>query len=599
MSTDTPKRQIRSTTEPGSNGDAPVQDPVNEPSVDSMPRANGSGQENGKAGAVQEPVAARIEGRETPAGDLNQAGDSTTGRPGAGTATTVQANEWAEFSTLSGDSATALTGSSAQTSTRVRTVPWFRIDDRFSRIVLSAVLAILLWIYVVSLENPTQNTQFPNINVELRAVGSNLKAVITPETVDANVQAPQNVLSGLRRADVHAYVDLTGVGEGVHNVPVRADIVNGHADEVNIRFNPSNVQVQIALQSSRVLSVSVETQGTPAFGYALETSQVSPSEVKVSGNQDDVVRISRLVATVDVDGKAGTQQGTKVPLALDANGQEIKGLTFDPATVEVAVPMKLLLNYKTVPVRAPLVGQPAPGYQVSSIEQDPTNVTVCCSPTVLEPVQFLNAEPVSITGTTSTLITRTNLILPANVDLYPGQPRQITVTVHVEVMETTLQVSVAPAVEGLPDGWSALPSPNKLDLTLAGTFAQLQNLSPADLKAIINVQGKGAGTYQIKPQVIVPQGIKVDLTNPDTVTVTLTEPTPTPTATPSRTPTPPPTPTREQAVFPPSPSPRTATPEHATAVPTSPAAPTPTATPTPGEVPAASPTPQLSPAATP
>jgi len=49
-------------------------------------------------------------------------------------------------------------------------------------------------------------------------------------------------------------------------------------------------------------------------------------------------------------------------------------------------------------------------------------------------------------------------------------------TVNVEPLITTLQVSVAPIVEGQPEGASVIVSPHRLDLTLAGTFDQLQGL---------------------------------------------------------------------------------------------------------------------------
>jgi YbbR domain-containing protein len=293
-----------------------------------------------------------------------------------------------------------------------------------------------------------------------------------------------------------------------------------------------------------------------------------------------VGRISKVIVQVDIDGKQGTQQGSKALTALDSNNQEIKGLTFDPPTVQVSVPIKLLLNYKTVAVRAPVVGQPAPGYRVSAINLDPTNVTVCCSPTLLDPLKTVNAEPVAITGTTSTVVTTTNLILPKGVELYPGQPKQITVTVDVEVMETRFQVSVATSFQGLQPGWGAIASPDKLDLTLAGTFEQSQNLNPADMRAVIDLTGKGAGTYQIKPQVIVPQGIKLDLASPDTVTVTVVAPTPSPTATSSPEPTRTTTPTREAVTTLPTAVPtRSPQPEPSTAVPTV-VAPSSTATPT-------------------
>jgi YbbR domain-containing protein len=428
-------------------------------------------------------------------------------------------------------------GAREQAARRSPLFPSLYFDDRLGRILLSIVLAALMWFYVVNLENPTINTQFADLAVDVRGTAPTLKVMNSLPAVDASIQAPQNVVSTLGKADIQPYVDLTGLPEGVHQVPVHAEILSSRARDVGITFDPSRIEVQLEVQVTRVFSVEVERIGTPAFGYGLAESQVNPEQVTVRGPRDAVARVEHVIAQVDVDGKAGTQQGLKTPVALDASGQEVKGLAFEPATVQVVVPINLLLNYKIVPVRVPLEGQPAPGYQVASITIDPTNVTVCCSPGLLEPLQVLNTQPVAITGTTSTLITTAELILPSGVELYPGQPRQISVTVSIESPETTLPVSVAPVVEGLNGGMSAVVSPNRLELLLAGTFAQLQSLSPADIRATVDVRGRAPGTYELTPDISVPQGVKVQSSTPALVTVTLIAPTPVPTQTPVPVPT--------------------------------------------------------------
>ena len=428
--------------------------------------------------------------------------------------------------------------------TRGLAFPRLYIDDRIGRIVLSVVLAILLWFYVLTLTNPTSSTLFTDLPVDIRGIGNQLKVVNTIPPVNANVSAPQSVLASLGKSDINPYVDLTGLPEGVHEVPVKADIGGGAAKDANIIFSPQQVQVQLEVQVTRVFSVAVQTSGTPAFGYAAEPAQVEPANVQATGPKDAMARTTHVVVNVDVDGKASTQQGLKVPVALDAKDQEVKGLTFDPPAVQVEVPIKLLLNYKAVPVRVPLLGQPAPGYGVSLILIDPTNVAVCCSPD-LETLQFLNTRAVPITGTTSTVMTTTQLILPQGMELYPGQPQNISVTVQVQAQQTTEVLSLAPTLDGLAPGLTASVSPDRVEVTLAGTLNQLQSLNPTDIHARVNMQGHGPGTYVLTPEIDVPDGVKVLNVTPAQVTVTVASPTrtPAPNPTPTHTPVPPESPT--------------------------------------------------------
>lgn len=431
---------------------------------------------------------------------------------------------------------------------KVRTiVPNIGLDDRAGRILLSILLAFLLWFYVVNLENPSQTTVFNDLTVDVRGLSKGLKLNNTIGPIDITVQAPQNALTGLRPADVHAYIDLTGVPAGVHTLPIRVEVQNPQANSISVTTNPNSAQVQLEIESTRDFPVEVRITGTPALGYGADAAQADPSTVRITGAQDLVGRVSKVVATVNIDAQGGTQRGSRVPVALDENGNEITGLTFTPVRVQVVVPIKLLLNYKVVGVSAVTRGQPAPGYRVSAITTDPNTVTVCCDPAILNNIKFLDTLQVPITGTTTDIITQTQLLLPQDVELYPGQTKVISVTIRVEPLVTTLQVSVASTVQGAPEGAGVVVSPDRVSLTLAGTFDQLQGLKPTDVAAVVDVTGKGPGTYDLQPQVTVPQGVKLETSSPASLTVTIIAPTPIPTntATPQPTSTPQPSPTRQ------------------------------------------------------
>lgn len=419
------------------------------------------------------------------------------------------------------------------------------LDERLGRIILSGVLAVLLWFYVTGLENPAQLTSFRGLTVEMRGIEANLKAINTlpPVTADVSFQAPQNVLSTLESNDIQPYINVSGLGAGVHRVPVQVDFSGGIENSLsNLSITPADVQVQLEVQATRSFTVEASIIGTPAFGYELEQAQVEPGVVSVNGSESAIERIVSVVATVDVADKVTTQRGLRSPIALDEAGQEIVGLMFTPATVQVIVPIKGSLSNRLVPVRVPIQDNPAPGYSVNDIKIEPTNVTLCCAPNnILEEVDSVSTNPISIAGITESIVTTATLILPAGVELYLGQSNTVTVTVSVETFDTTWQISVSPVLEGLPDGFAAVVSPTSIDVTLSGTFAQFQALTPADVSAIIDVAPLDAGTYEITPVINIPGDITLVSVNPPNVTLSIIAPTPVP-PTPSSTPTTEPTP---------------------------------------------------------
>jgi YbbR domain-containing protein len=506
--------------------------------------SNGS---DGQADAAAVAPETAVDEEARAAGEADVAGETVAGDGSEGTA--LGADWLQEAQVLAPEPSASPTKGPVAGGLRIGTtllktgLPKLSLDDRVGRILLSIVLAVLLWVYVVNLENPAQTTVFTGLPLQVRGLAPNLKLINQLPNVNTTVLAPQNVMATLTQPDVRPYIDLTGTDEGVHEVPVHVEVVEVPQGSVDVSLFPRTVQVQLQAQVTQAFSVSAQITGVPAFGGSSEPAQIDPAQVVVTGPDDAVARIASVVAPVDVQGQVSNQRGFIAPVALDGNGQVIKDLTFEPATVEVVVPITTLDTNRVVSVNPQVVGQPAPGYRPSLITAEPNIVTICCTPSELQKVEFLDTIPVAITGTTTTIVTTTEVILPPNVSLYPGQSKFITVTVSVEALVTQLELSIAPEVEGPQGQNSVVLSPTQLSVTLGGTFAQLQSLKPTDVRAILSLGNRGPGTYDIEPQIVVPNGVTVQGTAPQRVTVTIiaptqVPPTPTPTAQPTATPTP-------------------------------------------------------------
>src|SRR5207247_1722173 len=74
------------------------------------------------------------------------------------------------------------------------------------------------------------------------------------------------------------------------------------------------------------------------------------------------------------------------PVAVDAAGKTIEGLTVDPALVQVNVPVLPTATTRTVPVVPAVRGSVASGYWISRVIVDPAVVTVRGDASVLSAV---------------------------------------------------------------------------------------------------------------------------------------------------------------------------------------------------------------------
>jgi YbbR domain-containing protein len=421
-----------------------------------------------------------------------------------------------------------------------RDIHWLSI---LLRAITSVVLAVALWIYVASVNNPQNVQSFPNQTIELRNVPANLRPTLSLTNVDVTIRANRSVMQNISAGNIRTYIDLTGYKEGTADLPVKVDVPAGSSAEVN----PATVQVRLDLLASKQVPLTARLTGTPDFGYTVRGTNVSTNTVTVSGLAADVGKVVRAEVVVDIDHKNTTGGGDLSPTALDADGNPVASITFTPTSVHVTVPIELSLNYRTVPVKFNVKGEPANGYRIESINVSPDIVTILGQPEVLSETTFLDTEPVDVTGQTATIDTRTRLILGSGISLYNMPTNSVDVQVVIRQVQTTQILPVIVTVTNARPGLDVVLTTNRLDLTLAGPLSALQAMQPTDARAVLDLTGLGPGQYDITPTVILPPGIEAISISPARLPLTILSaatPTLASTATPAL-PTPPLTPNYE------------------------------------------------------
>jgi hypothetical protein len=150
---------------------------------------------------------------------------------------------------------------------------------------------------------------------------------------------------------------------------------------------------------------------------------------------------------------------------------------------------------------------------------------------------------VNIDGANETITRVVELRGPPETSLLSGEPITATVTVRIEPIARPFRVTLPLPVQLTDIGPGLLGSvnPTIVQVTLAGTAAQLSALDPTTLTGTVSARDLGAGIYSIAPTFALPRGITL-VGDPPKVTVSLRlppspTPQPTPTETPSANPT--------------------------------------------------------------
>ena len=333
------------------------------------------------------------------------------------------------------------------------------------------------------------------------------------------------------------------------------------------------------------LPVQMRILNTPPFGHRYEDPILEPQDVRengimIRGPRSLVERVTEVLASVQLGPETTTIDRIIRPEPLGPSGV-VGGVTLEPETVTVRVPIHQLSGFKTVPIVPQVGGQPAAGYILQGIELTPLAVEVVGDPDLLAGITVIPATVLDISGATEDITAETTLSLPTGVSL--SYEQRIVATVRIVPVQGQTVITAALAWINLGPGLRISLQPTTVEVTVSGPQPQLLELTGVDLAATVNAAGRGPGIHTVPVLLAaIPEGTTVNRLRPQTVTL-LIEPLPTPIPTLTAIPTP-------TATFTPTLTPTSTPTLTPTPTPTS----TPTATPTITSTPTATGTPPTS-----
>ena len=388
----------------------------------------------------------------------------------------------------------------------------------------AVLVAIIFWI--VSLVNaaPTEVAREfgGRVPVERPEVPAGYVLQGQMGDVGVTLRGTEAALSNVVASDLHATLDL-GTAD-LHRSDPQDLLVRVSVASAGVRVmdkSPATVNVRIEPITSRSVAAQPRFANEPPAGTFAGDAAITPNEVKVSGPASQVARIAALYATV-LFGDAMTDLVQSVqPLAVDAAGKTIEGLTVEPALVQVTVPVLPTATTRTVPVVPAVRGSVANGYWILRVTVDPAVVTVRGEASVVSGVDQVPTAAIDISGLTDSRTYQVGLLLPAE-GTSLLRAAQATVTISVAPLTGTRSFPiVAVQAVNLASPLSAEFDPPSIGLLLAGPLPALSAVTLPQVSAAVDAAGRGPGTYAVDVTVRVPPGVTAQSVQPTRVMLTI------------------------------------------------------------------------------
>ena len=184
-------------------------------------------------------------------------------------------------------------------------------DSRSFYILLSILLAVLVWLYIRDVENPTQDGTYYGIEIQvsgervLEERGLTV-ASISQKTVNITVNAPISVHNDLSRENITATVDVSQCSEPGEYQLACTPKLPSNIDTTGAFFPDSAQIVTVVIDnlSTETKTLELKLEGSVADGYQAGTPVFDPETVELTG-MDYVTGTSD---ALDTGGAAGSGQ---------------------------------------------------------------------------------------------------------------------------------------------------------------------------------------------------------------------------------------------------------------------------------------------------
>ena len=389
--------------------------------------------------------------------------------------------------------------------------------------IFALIIAIILWSYVMSEENPLITPEFRNIDVSFENIDSlerqNLIVMEPKEAkITVKVSGKRNDISKISEKDIIATVDLSGYTEGNKKVPVYVEVPS----EVKlVDYSPKEISFKFEKIIRKGCPVTIETEGKLPQGYVLGEAEVKPQSVYIGGPRSWVNSVSKVIASVNVADKKD-DINVSMPIKLvDDEGNDVRGVEKDQNAVDIFIPV---YRAKKVPIKLQTENQLPDNYQVTNINVNPSTIEIKGKKEAIVGITSIKTKPIDINSLIGNKNAVVDLEIPENVSLVdPNQ--KVTVSLNIEESKTkTLDFTLHDVeIRNLNQDLSIDEEDlNKsFEITIKGSSDKVDLINKEDLYVELDLTGLDEGSHNVIPSIREEEGITIISIVPENFNITL------------------------------------------------------------------------------
>lgn len=383
---------------------------------------------------------------------------------------------------------------------------WLLISHNFGLKMLSLLVAILLWNYVITTNSSITRTKtvtgltgyMAGRTTLTDAYGLALLEDPSEELNDISViiEVSQSDFSNVTPNNVQVTLDLTNARRaGAQEIPLKATTSYGRI----VKIIPSTVPLTVETLDSRVIPVNVQMVGKPESDRWYKVNRSNPSTLTIKGPASVVQDIASAYAYIDVTDARSTFTTAEQFVLLDSEGNEISQSMLERSASSVSVSVDVYPT-KEIAVSTDLgnvvTGQPADGYVVESVTIQPETLTVAAEQELLDDINALLVNPISVEGMSQSFSARAKVSKLSAFKSISAEEVYVNVTIAEETVSAWVDdVRISYVNKG--DGLNMIAPDEKVRVYVTGPRSAIAELQENGFMATVELEGLGVGSYSL------------------------------------------------------------------------------------------------------
>ena len=386
---------------------------------------------------------------------------------------------------------------------------WGLVAHNIGLKLLSLLIAILLWNFVIT--SNTSITRSKTISgltgyvtgqntlssvAELALLEDPLEKI---DDVSVIVEVSQADFANVNKNNVQVTLDLSSVRRaGVQEVPLKATTSYGRV----VQIIPATVPVALETLDSRVIPVNVQMTGKQQSDRWYKVGRTNPTALTIKGPASVVQSIASAYVDIDVTGARSSFTAAEHFILQDSEGNEIPQTLLERSSTSVSVNMDVY-PVREIPISDDLdeviSGVPADGYVVESITIQPDVLSVAAEQELLDSIDLLHVESISVEGLSQSFSQLTEVSAPSALKSISADEVYVNVTIAEETVGAWIE-DVKISYVNKSEGLTLVALQNSVRVYVTGPRSEIESLQQAGFVATVDLTGLKIGRHLLTPE---------------------------------------------------------------------------------------------------